>query len=101
MFTKFLKIFLYLILFTSAIWGTVFIAGPTALKFIVNKTFGDTVTLYNLRFTPTLDVLVSRIEIKGARLKDIYLDGSLRSFEMEVKDFFELKPKVSIIYQDY
>ena len=96
MFTKALRLGLYVLLFSCFIWGTVLLAGPSLLKYMVATTFGDTVILYNLRVTPKLKVLVSRIDITDARTQGIILDGSIRSVEIKIKDFFKLKPMLSI-----
>ncbi len=98
MFTTFSKILLYPILFICVIWGAILVGGPRALELLVSRTFGETVTLYNLRITPKFNILISRIEIKGAQFKGISIDGSLRSFEIKMAGFLKLKPvmKVSI-----
>ena len=96
MFTTFLRIFLYITLFLCIIWGAVLVGAPRALELIVSRSFGETVIPYNLRITPKFNLLVSRIEIKGAKFEGITLDGSVRSLEINVTGFFNLKPVVKI-----
>lgn len=96
MFIKFLKLFLYLIFFGCVIWGAVLIGAPSALKFIINKTFGESVTLYNLRITPKLDILISRIEISDLEYQNKSIDGSIRSLETQITGFFNLKPTLNV-----
>lgn len=96
MFTKLLRLFLSLIFFGCVIWGAILIGAPTAVKFIVNKTFGDSVALYNLRITPKLNILVSRIEISDFKYQDKFIDGSIRSLETKMTGLFNLKPIVSV-----
>lgn len=96
MFTTFLRIFLYITLFLCVIWGAVIVGAPRALELIVSRSFGETVIPYNLRITPKFNLLVSRIEINGAKFEGISLDGSVRSLEINIAGLFNLKPVVKI-----
>lgn len=96
MFTKFLRLFLCLILSGCIIWGVVLIGAPSALRFIVNRTLGDNVTLYNVRITPKLSILVSRIDVNGIRYQNKFLDGSIKSLETKMTGLLKFRPIIDI-----
>ena len=96
MFTRLLRVVLYLVLLGCIVWGTVLIGGPSALHFILKRTLGDNVTLYNLRITPRLSVLVSRIEVNGIRYQDKFLVGSIKSFETKMTGLLKFEPVLDI-----
>ena len=96
MFARLLRVILYLILFACVIWGSVLVGGPSVLKFIVNKAYGDSVTLYNLKISPKLDILVSRIKIDDAQFNGNLINGSITSLEIGLKGLVAINPIVDI-----
>ena len=98
MFARLLRVILYLILFVCAIWGSVLVGGPSVVKFIIYKAYGDSVTLYNLKVSPNLDILVSRIKIDDAQFNGKLINGSITSLEIGLKGLAAFNPMVEIAF---
>ena len=96
MLTRLLKLFLYLILFSCATWGSVLVGAPSLLNFIVKKNFGDSVRLYNLRITPSFNLLVSRIEFANAKFDGFDINGSVRAVATDLSGILRLEPVLDI-----
>ena len=63
-----LKSVLYLILAVCISWGLVLISGPQIIRFLQTKTYGDNLRIYDLRVTPKLELVASRIEFSDVNL---------------------------------
>ena len=90
-----LKTVLYFILSVCVAWGIILLCGPQAIHFFAQKKFGNSVQIHNLRVTPKLAVVASRVEISKPSLSNNYITaGSLRAVELNWQFSNKLVPKI-------
>ena len=80
---RLLKFFLYVVLFCSLSWGTIILAGPVVLKWLVVSYSNGRITLDNVEITPQLQLSVGRVYFSFDKPGDqIKVNGVLRSLNI-------------------
>lgn len=92
-----LKTFLYTILVLILLWVTTIILGPSALKYMTQKYYGEKIKFIGLNVSPRLKISASRIEFNNLFLQNIgQSSGFVRATSFSLKNykdgklFFEL-----------
>ena len=62
MLTGLLKTFLYSVLVLILLWALAVFLGPSAIKYVANKYYGDKINLVGLTVSPRLNIYAARIE---------------------------------------
>ena len=91
MFNASLRIFLYTVLVICIAWGSLLFAGPKLIEYFVKTMYGNSVQVQNLRITPKLEVIASKVEISGAdKQSNNLMNGVARgvSFAWQIRGDF-------------
>ena len=91
MFNASLRIFLYTVLVICIAWGSLLFAGPKLIEYFVKTMLGNSVQVQNLRITPKLEVIASKVEISGAdKQSNNLMNGVARgvSFAWQIRGDF-------------
>lgn len=105
MLTGLLKTFLYSVLVLILLWALAIFLGPSTIKYVAHKYYGDKINLVGLKVSPRLNIYAARIEFDNLLLpNNEKRSGYVRAASLSLKNyrkrilFFELSTGPIEIY---
>ena len=88
MFNTTLKFFLYLVLSICILWGATILFGPTLITKFLERKYGSSVKVYDLKITPSMQIYIKKVDLFNLQHNGIdQIDGYIRAVSIRISNF--------------